>query len=724
MFHAWDLDIADHKGEMRYLREQMDLRQQSEEAGETTALLSDMLTNLTNKAILAITSGTADDLQRLQTNGHFNLPPGLIDAINKHADLREQLAMLKEVKQSVSEPFAEEAPLLQPGRSPTPVVEIHNSPSSQALPSRSAEPEDSVIGDMSDAEDTGKKEHMKPEKGQESVGSMSSVPNDMATSGPRRDSYSHVWPSWLSQLRKRQDRLREMETALYPDGFSPPIVYMARTSTTRERRKNKRRQNEKTSSATQQRLPLPENASESPAQASPAPELPTELPAQDSPAANSPSPAGNSPAQDSLALEEAPCPSGASDADVSGSSSDDKQEATSAADESSAARSDVVQMSASALQSSGTEGSSSISLARQNSALQTSAGESSGNPQTPIRSVVGSAFLSPNPNKTPHQSPASPNVIQGFGPPVSRLSYRLELEKSRSRDGVVPQARFAEEELLPGETQGESATSRVSEWLDGAGQAEGLTTDEQMRDAPDLSQASPPESQAVSRRESHTGRWPEPQTESHPETYAEAQLEPQTQSQPEQQPRVSEAARTHITSQSESQTESQQQSHSERRSEPHGGTQSQPQPQANVAVVSDVESQPELQPEPQPEDDVEMQSPPQSQPSEAAGSHLEPQPELQAEFQKLYIEGQPEPQPEPHAVPLPESRPESQQGALVETQPQGQTQQVGEATGSQDASIQARQGRQQEARGHRREKLSEDSGYKSREGDAANPFKA
>ena len=144
--------------------------------------------------------------------------------------------------------------------------------------------------------------------------------------------------------------------------------------------------------------------------------------------------------------EEAHHSSGASDADISSSSvSDNIRESTSDAEQSSTAQSGGIQASTSGNQSSGTAPSTSVS-----GAMQTSAEQSSGNPQTPIRSVIGSAYLTPIPIITPRQSPVSPNIIQGQGPPASRLSYRLELEQRRSFDGVVQQMRFGEEEILPG----------------------------------------------------------------------------------------------------------------------------------------------------------------------------------------------------------------------------------------------------------------------------------
>lgn len=179
-------------------------------------------------------------------------------------------------------------------------------------------------------------------------------------------------------------------------------------------------------------------------------------------------------------------------------------------DQSSASRSAGTQPSSSGMQSPETAPSTSLSRATQSS-VQPSSGEAS----TPIRSVFGSAYLTPHVPVTPVPSPAQFGSVQGMGPPASRLSYRLELEKRRSSDGVVQQMRFAERDMLPGEnacpyihcpqkshncyltprsvkslieligeTPGESSTSRVNNWLDGESRLDGTVDgdgDEEMR---------------------------------------------------------------------------------------------------------------------------------------------------------------------------------------------------------------------------------------------------
>ncbi|CAO2653686.1 Nn.00g030970.m01.CDS01 [Neocucurbitaria sp. VM-36] len=440
------------KYELAYLRKQMSLRRQSDEAGETTTLIADMLTNMLDHAISDITNNIGRTFQRKRA---ADIPPILLDIINKDQALREQLATLKEVEceqsprlfeQAIIEPRTKETPSPQPKRALTPVVEIPSPPSPQPSPCKSDEPPPSLTDVLYDTENMVKAGQENHGKDEENVPSMPSANNEKIMPGLRKDLCA-----WLG-FKKIPEHLQGMKMGLLPGSVQPPVVYMARTSPEQKSQDSKDVQSQQIT-ASQQQTPMPE--------------------------------------------EEAYHSSRTSDASISStSSSDDIRESTSNADESSTAQSGGFQASLSGKQSSETAPSTSVSGAR-----QTSAEQSSGNPQTPIRSVIGSTYLTPIPIVTPHQSPVSPNIIQGQGPPASRLSYRLELEKRKSSDGVVQQMRFAEREMLPGETPGESSTSRVNDWLDGADDANKHATDEEMRDAPDLPPASQPESRAESQPE-------------------------------------------------------------------------------------------------------------------------------------------------------------------------------------------------------------------------------
>ena len=109
-------------------------------------------------------------------------------------------------------------------------------------------------------------------------------------------------------------------------------------------------------------------------------------------------------------------------------------------------------------------------------------------------SNMANAPNTPNVPRTPAPTPRSMNPNQAQGPTPTRLMQRLQLESSRSDEGVVHQVRFADRELLPGtsmtssipgwgrngllssrrrmltrrtgETPGESSTSRVNDWFD------------------------------------------------------------------------------------------------------------------------------------------------------------------------------------------------------------------------------------------------------------------